>query len=273
MLSVTRYRIKDKRLKPWINFIWYLETKSDVLLHHKILPTNNIDIVLNLSEDINYQVNNENFKAGKFHINFMRNNYGYIYQNGKIKVWGISFYPFGLYPFIKIPLTDFKNCNIINLDDFSKAFTNKLEKELLLKTNKIDTVENIEQVLVSLLSDESEDAKVRHLISNFININKEISIKSFCSQYSLNEKTLERHFLKYIGYTPYKLKRIEKFQKSCNNLVFQKDYSNFSELAQNNEYYDQAHFIREFKNFSGTTPGKFLKERISIKENTKYIYL
>ncbi|WP_413927483.1 ECF transporter S component [Clostridioides sp. ES-S-0108-01] len=40
-----------------------------------------------------------------------------------------------------------------------------------------------------------------------------------------------------------------------------------------NEYYDQAHFIKEFKKFSGTSPIKFIGENKTIKENIKYSYL
>ena len=50
MLSVTRYSIKNVRLKPWVKFIWYFETKSNILLNNKLLPTDSIDIILNLSD-------------------------------------------------------------------------------------------------------------------------------------------------------------------------------------------------------------------------------
>ncbi len=45
MLSVTRYSIKNVRLKPWVKFIWYFETKSNILLNNKLLPTDSIDTV------------------------------------------------------------------------------------------------------------------------------------------------------------------------------------------------------------------------------------
>lgn len=41
-------------------------------------------------------------------------------------------------------------------------------------------------------------------------------------------------------------------------------FSKFSDLAYDNEYYDQMHFIREFKRFTGYTPGMFVKKNNSI---------
>lgn len=48
---------------------------------------------------------------------------------------------------------------------------------------------------------------------------------------------------------------------------------NFFDFIYENEYYDQAHFIKEFKKFSGTSPIKFIGENKTIKENIKYNYL
>lgn len=50
MLQIVRYTIKSERLKPWVKFVWYLETASDVSLNHKLLPTDSIDVIINLSD-------------------------------------------------------------------------------------------------------------------------------------------------------------------------------------------------------------------------------
>jgi len=56
MLQIVRYAIKSERLKPWVKFIWYLETVSNVSLNHKLLPTDSIDVIINLSDKIDYQI-------------------------------------------------------------------------------------------------------------------------------------------------------------------------------------------------------------------------
>jgi len=35
---------------------------------------------------------------------------------------------------------------------------------------------------------------------------------------------------------------------------------NLTKIAYESDYYDQAHFIKDFKKFTGTTPKEFLKD-------------
>lgn len=81
-----------------------------VEIHHKLLPVNSIDFIFNLSTPIHY------IKKGKpesvykdFHFNGIMDKYSFIKQNGSLKVLGISFLPTGPYPFLNIPLSEFKN--------------------------------------------------------------------------------------------------------------------------------------------------------------------
>lgn len=46
MFSMTRYKVRNKMLIPWINFIWYFE-KTDAVVSHKLLPTDDIDVLSN----------------------------------------------------------------------------------------------------------------------------------------------------------------------------------------------------------------------------------
>lgn len=132
MLSVTRYSIKNVRLKPWVKFIWYFETKSNILLNNKLLPTDSIDIILNLSDVMEYKIENQDYIASNIHFNGIRDKHGFIIQHGNIRVIGISFYPFGLYPFLKIPISEF-NRQIVDLEAVSKLFA-KIRR--VIKSNK-----------------------------------------------------------------------------------------------------------------------------------------
>lgn len=272
MLSVTRYSVRNARLKPWVKFIWYLKTDENILLNNKLLPTDSIDIILNLSDIIEYKIENQNYTTSNIHFNGIRDKHGFIIQRGNIRVMGISFYPFGLYPFLKIPISEF-NSQIVDLEQVSEVFAKKLEESL----NKILSIEkavlHLEEVLLSILEEGLIENKSVKLLNSFIYGNSSNNVKSFCDNMNINIKTLERSCLKYTGYTPKILKRICRFKMASNQLIHTYKNNELFDFIYENEYYDQAHFIKEFKEFSGTSPIKFISENKTIKENIRYSYL
>ena len=70
----------------------------------------------------------------------------------------------------------------------------------------------------------------------------------------------------HIGISPKAFQQIHRFQKLSNFLLYNKINLNLTELSYDYHYYDQTHFIKDFKHFSGTTPSQFLKDSRTIKE-------
>lgn len=271
MLQIVRYAIKSERLKPWVKFIWYLETPSNVRVNHKLLPTDSIDVIINLSKKIDYQIEKQRYCASPFYFNGMRNKPGFIIQEGKIRVFGISFYPFGLYPFLNVPILEFNN-QLNDLELIDKRFVHKLEAAIQHATETSEVVNAIEKALLTLLDQNSVEMKNIDLVRHFCIEKQEQSINLFCEKNGVNIKTLERGCLKYTGYTPKTLIRIGRFQSASKQLIYNEENS-FVKLACDSGYYDQAHFIKDFQEFSGATPGKFSKEGTTIKENIHYFFL
>ena len=271
MLDIVRFSIQTPELKPWAKFLWYLETNSDVTINNKLLPTDSIDLVLNMSGPITYQVGNQKINAPDLHFNGLHNRYGFIQQRGKLKVFGISFYPFGLYPFIQVPLYQFKN----QLADLKTA-SESLYQKLLLALNqerKVDEViDSIETILHSSLNLSEIDEEALPFLQAFYCDCRTMTIRDFCVENQIGMKAFERACLKYTGYGPKTLQRLARFQEASNHLIYALQDSSLTDLAYANDYYDQAHFIKDFRGFAGASPSQFKKEHNAIKQNTKYTY-
>jgi AraC-like DNA-binding protein len=82
----------------------------------------------------------------------------------------------------------------------------------------------------------------------------------------LSERTLERKFKQAVGISPKLFARIARFQQSLDQLR-QNQYDKLSDVAYGNEYADQSHFIRVFKEFTGFTPLEFRKQVHEVVEN------
>ena len=150
MLHITRYSIKSESLTPLIKFLWSFESEN-ASINYKLLPTDCIDIILNLSSDMVYETKSERVIAPPFHINGLRADYSYISQTGRVRVMGISFYPFGLFPFVNKSLAHIQN-KIVDLHTLSTILAKKL-KVVVYSGRKINEMtDHIESILCAELN-------------------------------------------------------------------------------------------------------------------------
>jgi len=262
MLSISRYSIQNSSLAPWIKFIWYLEAeKADI--HLKLLPTDSIDIIMNLSDEMIYETESRKIAARSFHVNGLRGGHSYIHQSGEIRVFGISFYSYGLFPFINKSLKNVQN-DIVDLYSISVPLAQKL-KSATSKGTIQDIVESIEKVLCSEMNVNDGPISKAIIIRNFIETDEDTSIRCFCAEQGVNVKTFERTVLRYTGYTPKVLRRIKRFQTASNQLI-RETPADLAAIAYDNSFTDQSHFTKEFCKFSGATPRAFQQERIASKK-------
>lgn len=82
-------------------------------------------------------------------------------------------------------------------------------------------------------------------------------LKSIRSKLNISESSLERQFKQCIGISPKLYARITRFQSTLENLR-KAGYNRLTDIAYENDYFDQSHFIRDFKAFSGTSPKQYI---------------
>ncbi len=269
MVSMTRYLIKSEILKPFVKFIWHFEAEN-ADIHHKLLPTDSIDMIWNLSDEIYYETDTQRITAPPFHINGLRGKHSYIHHKGEIQAMGIAFYSYGLYPFVNKSLIPTQN-QIIDLFSFSEPLSEQIKSVIMVNKPIHEKIELVEKVLCSNLKLNKDETNKIDIISKFLKTENDMTIQTFCKEQRIAVKTFERMVLRYTGYTPKLLSRIRRFQTATNQFVH-RDFSKLTDVVYDNHFTDQPHFNREFQGFSGVAPNIFHKQKATIKENVTYIY-
>ncbi|TGL34879.1 AraC family transcriptional regulator [Leptospira koniambonensis] len=95
----------------------------------------------------------------------------------------------------------------------------------------------------------------------------EIGIKSLAEDLGVSQSSLERGFRSRVGLSPKEYAGLVRFR---NIFRFYNSSSNLTELALEAGYYDQAHFIREFKKKTGFSPKQWFRENASVGLNPNF---
>ncbi|HMX79717.1 MAG TPA: helix-turn-helix transcriptional regulator, partial [Ferruginibacter sp.] len=75
-----------------------------------------------------------------------------------------------------------------------------------------------------------------------------------------SQKHLIKLFKDHVGITPKGFLKIIRFQKAVQEIEASKNI-HWARLALESGYYDQAHFIHDFKEFSGFTPQEYTQKQ------------
>ncbi|NIG56787.1 helix-turn-helix transcriptional regulator [Chitinophaga sp. Cy-1792] len=114
----------------------------------------------------------------------------------------------------------------------------------------------IEQWLTARLLHNDADKLVTEAVRQ-IHLNAGIiSVGGLAQAYDLSIDTFEKRFRKVVGATPKQFANIARMK----SLIADKGNNrSLTELAHKYEYYDQSHFIRQFRGFTGQSPREFFK--------------
>lgn len=185
----------------------------------------------------------------------------YIQPVGEVNTFAIRFYPYGFANFIKNDIKDLINKETHINELFPRKDAQKLESKIISASNTKQRIAIVEKFLNEQLSKSSTiDKIVTSTVNEILLSNGSFPINELIVKYSSNRRQLERKFSKLVGLSPKQLGKIIRLQAAL-KLLISNDAKNLTQIAYTSDYYDQAHFIKDFQEFTGTNPKKYLKTK------------
>ncbi|TVP45253.1 MAG: AraC family transcriptional regulator [Mongoliibacter sp.] len=183
--------------------------------------------------------------------------YGKVMVEGHVQLIFVVFTPLGLYSFLKGDaslVTD----SIIPLDSLNEIFRN-------FEFNQGDPIEDnlicLEQVLFhgfEAKGNQDYEFPLSSTIEYLLKHQGKSTVQELADLAGVSTRTLELKFKKYVGLTPKTYSRVIRF----NALIKQFSESSLKDSCDWVEKYgytDQSHLIKDFKDFTGMSPGKYFK--------------
>lgn len=184
-----------------------------------------------------------------------------IRLDGVFKTIGINFYPNGLKSVFGInaeQLTDI----CLDLNEMAEKDGFYLSERLNEEPTTARQIDLLSSYLFFLVRRNSSRAEssIDYAIAQILRSNGNISLKKLQDELCLSQRTVERKFKQHVGVSAKLFARICRFQSSLNQIQ-NSDYSKLTDIAYDNEYADQSHLIRSFREFAGIAPNEFQKRR------------
>lgn len=179
-----------------------------------------------------------------------------IEPTGTTAIFAVRFQHDGLLPWLHVPLKHLENRATALAQLFGEDGL-LLERQIMSALSVDERIALTGYFLKSRLG--STDEIVAKAVDTLLEANGRIAVKNICTPLPIERRQLERRFSASVGLSPRQLGRIIRFQSVIRRLL-DGDFASFTALAYEGEYYDQAHFIRDFREFTGYTPGEFYGE-------------
>jgi AraC-like DNA-binding protein len=222
----------------YFNAFWYSENLTSTEKVQKILPDGCSDIIIPLSVENNDPV----------FVGYMTKSINATINPGE-KVFGLRFNPGYSYTVIRDNMSQFTD-KTIELSAINNINFSSLQNDFQ-ENGKINFF-ILEYILNKIIKPPLKESYIFPALKLIKNNPSFLKIEELANLLNVSRRFLEKEFKKYIGITPKKFIQIERFKKTL-KATNQK----LSALALEHGYYDQAHFIKKFKEFSGDTPTNF----------------
>jgi AraC-like DNA-binding protein len=194
----------------------------------------------------------------------------YVQPTGHVNTFAVRFYPYGFANFVTTPIKELANKETPVHELFGKSVAKELERSIVKATNTTKRIKIVEKFLRARLLDRGTiDSIVKTTIDAILSTRGSTPINSILLKDLSKRRQLERKFLKQVGISPKQLGKVIRLQAALKVLLRTKR-EKLTAIAYDSEYYDQSHFIKDFKKLTGTNPGDFLRDDEMILSSLIY---
>jgi AraC-like DNA-binding protein len=230
--------------------IWYYESYNPGHPRERLLPMGSMELVMTM-EDI---PGSAPMLCG-VHSRFME-----IDTSRPETLLGVHFKPGGTVPFLKCAADEVQD-SVVALADVQGSGAARLHERAREAKTPYDRIRLVEQYLLKgAVRPLKRHPAVAVALGAFGETPSPASIAEITQRSGLCHRRFIELFRQEVGLTPKLYCRVQRFQQVI-RFLSTRDEVDWSELALDCGYYDQAHFINDFKEFSGISPTAYLQKR------------
>lgn len=260
-VDVREYR-PSADLAPYIEYFWggSFNTQSVKLFSQRVVPNGYVELIIHLSDLHCELLDSSTFNSSPDFL--LIGLYSLPYEvnfKGPVNVFGIRFKPEGLHQIFGVPTSELIE-NYVDIESLSMQKFRDHCKTMREQSGINKMISLTESFFRKNLSGNRINLYYLNLAAHLIRKSDGlITVEDLSSKVFISKRQLEREFKQKIGMSPKSYMQLARLNK-VNRIIKEGKRVELGDIAYICGYSDQAHFIRDFKKFTGEAPKVFINE-------------
>lgn len=247
--------IPSDALKPYIKYLVISENASENT--YKVFPSTGLVIGFQYRGRLNVVVKNNEISLSSAGITGMMDTYRIFKNSSDIGTVLVYLTETALAHFTALPANELFN-HSVSLDHlFDKDKIASTEERLSNARTDKQRIRIVEHFFLSHLKKTESDRLIVQAVRMIYESRGTIKIGELHKQLHISQSPFEKRFRKLVGTTPKKFSSIVRFNAVLNQLRDGKSGKSLTDICHEHDFFDQAHFIKDFAQHTGETPERF----------------
>lgn len=246
----------SQMLRPFIKCYRIVEGQDE--LTNRVLPNTSLAIAFRLGGQVSYAAGMEVGKLPAFTLSGLRKSARLINYSNTTSTLVVLFQEGGASAFFKDPLHELFERTLPLESLVHPRDLSLLEEQLFEAADQKGRALIADQFFRNKLKETEIDKLVQAAVQRIKSTNGAIRINELADMLSISNDAFEKRFRKIVGGSPKQFASIIRMSSVIAQL---KQKPDFLTVAIDAGFYDQSHFIKTFRTFTGLTPTEFFRSR------------
>ena len=269
-----RHRVPGPPLGSFIESVWVYQADARPHALERVLPTGAAQLIVNLREDqsrlYDPQCPGRCVTTSGSVLSGVHSRFQVIDTSEQECVAGVAFKPGGTVPFFRVPAHETSDADVPLEALWGRRRTSLLRERLLEGASPDAKLDALEAALREVWRPSGPHAAVAFALTAFERSPLAASIAAVSDAAGLSAKRFIERFKCDVGTTPKRFCRIRRFQRAL-GLANRGRPVDWTGVALDAGYFDQAHFIHDFRSFAGLTPTGYQAGRTEFQNHVKFL--
>jgi AraC-like DNA-binding protein len=256
-----RHRVPGPPLNALVEWIWLYHNDPQPNALERVLPTGAAQLIVNLKEDetrlYDQDCPHRVVTTSGTVLSGAHSHYQIIDTSEQEYVAGVAFRPGGAKSFMRIPAHETSDADVALELLWGRGRVATLRERLLETADAEAKLDLLEDALREMLAPLGVHPAVAYALKIFDRVPHMTSVADATAAIGMSAKRFIEHFKAEVGMTPKRYCRVRRFQRAVAR-AHRGHSVDWAQVAQDCGYFDQAHFIHDFKAFSGINPTAYV---------------